>query len=101
MRLSRAWGGMQLYRIGAVVTAFFIVSFGAISAGSAADLIETKAKRIHLVDADTGFVLLSREADTPFPPGSLAKLMTAEVMFHALGKGQVTPETEYFVSEHA
>jgi len=91
---------MQLYRIGAVVTAFSIATFGVSSAGSA-DLIETKAKRIHLVDADTGFVLLSREADTLFPPGSLAKLMTAEVMFHALEEGQVTPETAYFVSEHA
>lgn len=90
-----------MYRIGAIVTAFFIASFGVTSAVSAADLIETKARRIHLVDADTGFVLLSREADAPFPPGSLAKLMTAEVVFHSLQEGQVTPETEYFVSEHA
>ncbi len=43
----------------------------------------------------------SKGADKPVPPASLAKLMTAEVVFEALEKGRTTLETAYPVSEYA
>ncbi|MCZ7865932.1 D-alanyl-D-alanine carboxypeptidase family protein [Agrobacterium salinitolerans] len=60
-----------------------------------------KAEQAYMIDAETGTVLLSQNEDQPFPPASLAKLMTVEVVLDALSKGQVTAETAYPVSEYA
>ncbi|SIQ08516.1 D-alanyl-D-alanine carboxypeptidase (penicillin-binding protein 5/6) [Rhizobium sp. RU20A] len=76
----------------------------ALMAGSAparAAGIETKAKAVHMVDAETGTVLFSLNADAPLPPASLTKLMTAEVVFDALKRGEISETTAYSVSEHA
>ncbi|WP_018239847.1 D-alanyl-D-alanine carboxypeptidase family protein [Ensifer sp. BR816] len=62
---------------------------------------DTKAKQIYLIDAETGTALFARGEDDPIPPASLAKLMAMEVVFEALDKGELTPETIYTVSEHA
>ncbi|WP_142779201.1 D-alanyl-D-alanine carboxypeptidase family protein [Agrobacterium sp. T29] len=60
-----------------------------------------KAEQAYMIDAETGTVLLSQNENQPFPPASLAKLMTVEVVMDALSKGQVTAETAYPVSEYA
>ncbi|MFJ1306874.1 D-alanyl-D-alanine carboxypeptidase family protein [Agrobacterium sp. P15N1-A] len=60
-----------------------------------------KAEQAYMIDAETGTVLLSQNENQPFPPASLAKLMTVEVVLDALSKGQVTAETAYPVSEYA
>lgn len=60
-----------------------------------------KAEQAYMIDAETGTVLLSQNENQPFPPASLAKLMTVEVMLDALSKEQVTTETAYPVSEYA
>ncbi|KVK56338.1 D-alanyl-D-alanine carboxypeptidase [Agrobacterium leguminum] len=60
-----------------------------------------KAEQAYMIDAETGTVLLSQNENQPFPPASLAKLMTVEVVLDALSKGQVTSETAYPVSEYA
>ena len=36
-----------------------------------------------------------------FPPASLAKLMTMELVFDAIDKSEITLDTEFPVSEHA
>ena len=61
----------------------------------------TKAPQVLLVDDRSGTVLLSKNADRPIPPASLAKLMTAEVVFEALEKGLISLDTAYPVSENA
>ncbi|MBC2886706.1 D-alanyl-D-alanine carboxypeptidase [Ochrobactrum sp. CM-21-5] len=61
----------------------------------------TKAPQALLIDGRTSTVLLSKSANVPIPPASLAKLMTGEVVFEALNKGQTTLETSYPVSEYA
>ncbi|AFL52586.1 D-alanyl-D-alanine carboxypeptidase (penicillin-binding protein 5/6) [Sinorhizobium fredii] len=76
----------------------------AIAQGEAAaqtPAFDTKAKQIYLIDAETGTVLFARGEDEPVPPASLAKLMAMEVVFEALDKGELTPETVFPVSEHA
>lgn len=62
---------------------------------------ETTAAQAYLVDAETGTVLLAKNEDVPVPPASMAKLMTARVVFEALAKGTLTAGTEFPVSEHA
>lgn len=62
---------------------------------------ETKAGRALLIEDSTGTVLLSKGQDQAIPPASLAKLMTLEVVFDALRRGEITPDTSYPVSEHA
>lgn len=66
-----------------------------------AALTDTAARQAIVIDGDTGAVLFEQNADEPFPPASLAKLMTTELVFRALGDGLITPRTEYRVSEHA
>ncbi len=61
----------------------------------------SKAPQVLLIDDRSGTVLLSKNANVPIPPASLAKLMTAEVVFEALDKGATTLETPYIVSENA
>lgn len=62
---------------------------------------ETKAKQAYLIDAETGTVLFAKNENAPIPPASLAKLMAMEVVFDALGRGELTLDTEFPVSEHA
>ncbi|WP_336056482.1 D-alanyl-D-alanine carboxypeptidase family protein [Nitratireductor sp. CH_MIT9313-5] len=66
-----------------------------------AQLFETRAKQAYLIDAETGTILFSKNADAAFPPASLAKLMTVEVAFDAIKSGQISPEENFYISEHA
>lgn len=68
---------------------------------AAPQLIETKATQVYLVEGSTGTVLLAKNEKQSFAPASLAKLMTLEVVFDALKKGEIRPDTIYPVSEYA
>ena len=54
-----------------------------------------------MIDAQSGHELASLKPDTPVPPASLTKIMTAYVVFHALKEGQITLEDEVTISEKA
>ncbi|WP_319496337.1 D-alanyl-D-alanine carboxypeptidase family protein [uncultured Cohaesibacter sp.] len=77
-----------------------IASLSPIS-GAMAQVYETAAKHAYLIDFNSGSVLFSKEEDEPVPPASLAKLMTLEVVFHALKTGQLKLDEEFYISEHA
>ncbi len=62
---------------------------------------DTKAKRAILMDADANLVFYEKEADTPFPPASMSKLMTMAVVFRELKAGRIKLEDQFKVSEHA
>ncbi len=55
----------------------------------------------YLADFATGTMLAQNDADTPVPPASLTKLMTAYVVFEALAAGRIHLEDEAPVSEKA
>lgn len=63
--------------------------------------VDIKAPQVLLIDDRSGTILLSRNENVPIPPASLAKLMTAEIVFEALEKRETTLETPYPVSEYA
>ena len=71
------------------------------AAGAQTALFETRAKQAFMIDAETGTVLFSKDPDAAFPPASLAKLMTMEVVFNAIRTGRLTLDDEFHVSEYA
>lgn len=73
----------------------------ALAAPANAQLFETKAKEAFMVDADTGSILFAKNPDDLVPPASLAKLMTMEVLFHAIKAGRYTLDDTFAVSENA
>ncbi len=94
VRTIAAWG---------VLTLAFVLSptAGLRAQTGPAPLLETPALQAIVVDGETGAVLFEKSADEPFPPASLAKLMTLELVFRGLEGGLITPTTAYPVSENA
>ena len=82
------------------VLIIFVALFLMASSVFAVDF-STKAKQAYLIDARTGTVLFAKNENDLIPPASLAKIMTMEVVFDALKKGEITLEDQYKVSEHA
>jgi D-alanyl-D-alanine carboxypeptidase (penicillin-binding protein 5/6) len=54
-----------------------------------------------LIEASSGSVLFEKNADELRAPSSMMKLMTAEVVFHAIKQGDVKLTDQYVVSENA
>jgi D-alanyl-D-alanine carboxypeptidase (penicillin-binding protein 5/6) len=54
-----------------------------------------------LIDAESGTVLYEKNADQLMFPSSMAKLMTAELVFHQIREGGLDPQEEFVVSENA
>jgi serine-type D-Ala-D-Ala carboxypeptidase (penicillin-binding protein 5/6) len=54
-----------------------------------------------LIEASSGSVLFEKNADELRAPSSMMKLMTAEVVFHAIKQGEIKLTDEYRVSENA
>jgi D-alanyl-D-alanine carboxypeptidase (penicillin-binding protein 5/6) len=85
--------------IGAALLALSVVL--ACGPAAAQELFVTKAKQAFMIDAETGTVLFSRDADRLIAPASLTKLMTAEVVFNAIKSGRLGMDDTFVVSEHA
>lgn len=67
----------------------------------AAQPLQTSVPSAILIDADTLSVLFQKNADDPVKPASTAKIMTAELVFEALGEGKLKLTDELKVSETA
>ncbi len=90
----------HLRHLGCAVLASLLVMLGGVFAARA-QLFETRAGQAFMIDADTGTVLFSKDPDKLIPPASLAKLMTMEVVFHALKSGRLRMDDTFMVSENA
>ncbi|MCK5041732.1 MAG: D-alanyl-D-alanine carboxypeptidase, partial [Sphingomonadales bacterium] len=77
-----------------MVVAMLIVGAGS----SFAQSIDTPAKHAILLDAETGTVLFEKDADTPFPPASMSKMMTTYVAFEMIKNGTFSLEDTTIVS---
>ena len=65
------------------------------------DEFQTSAPYAILIDAESGTVLFEKNADKLNPPASMSKLMTTEVVLHAIAQGKLKYEDEMTVSENA
>jgi len=59
------------------------------AAPAAAPQFETPAKVAFLIDLSSGAVLYDKNADVRMPPASMAKMMTTDVAFELIDKGQL------------
>jgi D-alanyl-D-alanine carboxypeptidase (penicillin-binding protein 5/6) len=83
----------------AVMLAVFL--YGANPACAATLPIDTLAKQAIIVDANTGAVLLDKNANEKMPTSSMSKTMTAYMVFEALKTGHLKLTDEMLVSEKA
>src|SRR3954462_15781546 len=59
------------------------------AAPAAAPQFDTPAKVAYLLDLSSGAILYAKNADVRMPPASMAKMMTTEVAFELIDKGQL------------
>jgi D-alanyl-D-alanine carboxypeptidase (penicillin-binding protein 5/6) len=59
------------------------------AAPAAAPPFDTPAKTAYLIDLSSGAVLYAKNPDMRMPPASMAKMMTTEVAFELIDKGQL------------
>ena len=59
------------------------------AAPAAAPQFDTEAKTAYLLDLSSGATLYEKNADMRMPPASMAKMMTTEVAFELVDKGQL------------
>jgi len=71
------------------------------TAHAATATIETAAKHVILIDAESGAVLFEKAADELTPPASMSKIMTMVMVFEALQRGELNLDNEFHISEDA
>ena len=88
--------------------AFFTVilvlssSFGVpVSAKNDGYTLESDAKSLILIEANTGTVLYEKDADMPLPPASVTKVMTMLLVMEAIDSGKISLNDLVSVSEYA
>jgi serine-type D-Ala-D-Ala carboxypeptidase (penicillin-binding protein 5/6) len=64
-------------------------------------IFQTLAAQVIVVDAESGAVLFEKNANALMAPASMAKIMTAEIVFRELAEGRLQPDSEMTVSENA
>ncbi len=66
-----------------------------------AGAVETIAKSAVLMDAETGTLLIDKNAAEPMAPASMSKLMTVYMVFDRLRDGRLSLDDTFLVSENA
>jgi len=82
---------------------FFIV-FAMLMHGvtpAVAQLFDSAASHVYLVDFQTGAVLINKNGDTKMAPASMTKMMTIYLLFERLKDGSLSLEDTFRVSEKA
>lgn len=82
-----------------LVGGLFLAPLGAQEAR--AQEFQTAAPTAVLMDAGSHAVLFEKNADEPTAPASMAKVMTAEVVFNEIKNGRLNFDSEFMVSENA
>jgi len=108
-RLFRALAGRArvVTAQGALIALTLALVVGAVAAPNSApgakkeEGFQTSAPYVILIDADSGTVLYEKNADQLMAPSSMAKLMTAEVVFNEIKQDHLKLDDEFPISEDA
>jgi D-alanyl-D-alanine carboxypeptidase (penicillin-binding protein 5/6) len=95
-----AWVGTAA-RSCALLAATLGFGTAAFAAPTAPGQFQTPAPFVVLMDADSGSVLFEKNGDELMAPSSMAKLMTAEVVFNEIKSGRLKLDEEFPISEDA
>lgn len=98
--LTRRLGTIAPALVGVVLAAAFVPPANA-QAPAAKGEFQTTAPYAILIEAESGTVLFEKAADQLMYPSSMAKLMTAELVFQAIREGKLKREDEVTISENA
>ena len=79
----------------------FFVALSALITFKSAFALELDAQSYYIYHPETDTVVMEKNPDMQIAPASLTKMMTVYLVFDALRKGDVTPDTEIPVSEKA
>ncbi|MGC1557143.1 MAG: serine hydrolase, partial [Methylovirgula sp.] len=90
-----AWGRARL----AAILPIFLLFAG--PSAAAEQSFQTSVPQAILIDADTQTVLFEKNADLPATPASTVKIMTAELVFHAIKQGKLKLDDTVPISETA
>lgn len=66
-----------------------------------AQAMDTSARHAMLIEAETDTILFEKDADTPFPPSSMAKMMTTYLLFERIKDGSLGLDDTFRVSADA
>lgn len=99
----RAWSvaGAALIALGLIYGAVAHAANTSAQGAKKDDGFNTNAPTAILIDANSGSVLFEKNADELRAPSSMMKLMTVEVVFHAIKEGRLKLTDEFKVSENA
>jgi len=78
-----------------------LVVFAAISGTAAAQGVDTRAKHAILLEAATDEILFAKAADEPFPPASMAKMLTVYIAFEQIATDALSLDDTTVVSDSA
>ena len=87
-----------------VLFLLLIAPFSAFAQGTtlpASTVFDTPAKTVILIDETSNSILFAKDANAIVQPASLAKLMTAELVFKGLADGSLNLSQTFKVSENA
>ena len=77
------------------------VCAGMLGVAVQAQNMSTPARQAVLLDTSTNSILFEKDADAPFPPASMSKLMTVYLAFEAIKNGELALDDEVVVSDEA
>jgi D-alanyl-D-alanine carboxypeptidase (penicillin-binding protein 5/6) len=77
------------------------LALACLAATGHAQAIDTPAKQALMIDAETGAVMLEKNADATMHPASMSKLMTLYMVFERLKKKTLSLDDTFLVSEKA
>lgn len=100
-RATQARSLRALARWSALATLAMLLAGLSFAEGALAQAFESRAPRAFLYDVNSRTVLYTQLADEAFEPASIAKTLTAAVVFEAISNGSVSLDTPLTISEDA
>jgi D-alanyl-D-alanine carboxypeptidase (penicillin-binding protein 5/6) len=101
-RRGLAWRGLMAAAVilGIGADGIALAANNSVQGAKKEDVYETGAPTAILIEANSGSVLFEKNADELRAPSSMMKLMTVEVVFNAIKKGEIKLTDEFVISEN-